>query len=84
MIDKGMCDKGFISNSSNCECGCDKWCDVWEHLDYENCKCSKKLIDKLVEECTENIEEVEIAWMALFERKNNCKSSCIIYVALLR
>ena len=34
---------------SNCECECDKSCDVGEHLDYENCKCRKWLIDKLVE-----------------------------------
>ena len=33
LIDKGSCDKGFIWNSSNCEC--DKSCDVGEYLDYE-------------------------------------------------
>ena len=27
----------------------------------ENCKCRKKLVDKLVEDCTENIDEVKIA-----------------------
>ena len=31
------CDKGFIWNPSNCECECDKSCDVGEYLDYENC-----------------------------------------------
>ena len=36
----------------------------------------KKLADKLVEECTENNEEVKIA-----EHKNKC-SSCILYIAL--
>ena len=30
-----MCDKGFIWNPSNCECECDKSCDVGEYLDYE-------------------------------------------------
>ena len=35
-------------NSSNCECECDKSCDVGKYLDYKNCKCSKKIIDKLV------------------------------------
>ena len=25
-------------------------CDVREYLDYENCKCRKKLVDKLAEE----------------------------------
>ena len=30
MIDKGVCDKGFIWNPSNCEYECDKSCDVGE------------------------------------------------------
>ena len=29
-------------------------------MDYKNCKCRKKLVDKLVEECAETIEEVKI------------------------
>ena len=78
MIDEGICDKGFILNPSNCECECDKSCDFGEYLDYENCKCRRKLVNKLVEECTENIDEVKIAGMALLERKNDCKSSCTI------
>ena len=51
-----MCDKGFIWNPSNCECKCDKSCDFGEYLDYENWKCRKKIIDKLVEEYSENID----------------------------
>ena len=42
-------DKVFIWNPSNCECDCDKICTVGEYLDYKNCKCRKRLIDKLVE-----------------------------------
>ena len=49
LIDKGVCNRGFIWNLSNFECECDKSCDVGEYLDYENCKCRKKLADKLVE-----------------------------------
>ena len=56
LIDKGVCDKGFIWNPSNCECECDKACDVGAYLDYENYKCRKKLIDKLVDECTKTGE----------------------------
>ena len=81
MIDKGICDKGFVWNPSNCECECDKLCDVGEYLDYANCKYSKKLVDKLVEECTENVGEVKIAGMTLFERRIECK--CTIYVVLI-
>ena len=56
MIDKGEWDKGFIWNPSNCECECDKSCYVGECLDYESRKYRKKLVDKLVEELTENVE----------------------------
>ena len=59
LVDKGVCDKGFIWNPTNCECQCDKVCDIGEYLDYENCKCRKKLVDKLVDECTEAVEENE-------------------------
>ena len=76
MIDKGVCKKGFIWNSSNCECECDKSCDIGEYLDYENCKCRKKLVDKLVEECTENVDEAKI-----IENKRKC--SCTIYVVII-
>ena len=51
-----MCDKGFIWDPSNCDCGCDKSCDVGEYLDYKNCKCRNKLVDKLFEECIKNID----------------------------
>ena len=57
-----MCDKGFIFNPSNCECECDELCDVGKYLDYKNCKCRKKLIDKLVEECSENIDGNEVIY----------------------
>ena len=43
----------------------------------------KKLVDKLVEECTENIDKVKIAGIGLFERRNDFKSSCTIYVVLI-
>ena len=46
--------KRFIWNPNNIECECDKTCDVAEKLNYENFKCRKKLIYKLVEECSED------------------------------
>ena len=52
-IDKGRCDKEFIRKLSNCECKYDKLCHVGEYLDYENCKCRKKNVDKLIEGCSE-------------------------------
>ena len=41
LIDKGVCDKEFIWNPSNCECECDKWCNVGGYFDYKICKCRK-------------------------------------------
>ena len=77
LIDKGVCDKGFIWNPSNCECECDKLCDI------ENCKCRKKLVDKLVEECTETNNEVKLAKITLAENENKYKcSSCTLYIEL--
>ena len=92
MINKGICDKGFIWNPSNCECECDKLCDIGEYLDYANCKCRKRLIDKLVEECSENIDENELHSNKLIsvtsnDYKNVCgsceRSSCTAYIVLL-
>ena len=40
-----MCNKDFIWNDSNCDCECDKSCDVGEYLDYKNFICRKRLID---------------------------------------
>ena len=79
LTDKGVCDKGSICNPSHCKCDCDKSCDVGEHLDYENCKCKKKCVDKLVDECTENIYEAKIAGEN--EHKNKC-TSCTLYIVL--
>ena len=74
---------GFFWNLSNCECECDKSCGVGEYSDYANCKCRKKLVDKLVEECTENIDKGKIAKITLGEDENKSKSSCTIYVVLI-
>ena len=43
----------------------------------------KKIVDKLVKECTENVDEVKISGIALFVRRNYYESSCIIYVVLI-
>ena len=75
MTDKGVCDKGYAWNPSNCECKCDKSYSV---VEYENCKCKKRLIDKLVDECDENIDEVKI----VSESKNKC-NSYRLYIVLL-
>ena len=83
LIDKDVCDKGFIWNPSNCECECDKSCDIGEYLDYENCKCGKRLIDKLADECTETIEEVKPAIITLAKNEDcykcsSCPAQCIL------
>ena len=83
LIEKDRCDKGFIWNSSICECECDKSCDVGEYLDYENCKCRKKLTDKLAEECSEDIDGNEMIHNATLNDYGRVCKSCTIYIALL-
>ena len=76
-----MINKRFTWNPSNCEFECDKSCDVGEYLDHENCKCRNKLVDKLTEECAENIDEVRID--ECNSVKNKCKhNSCTLYIVL--
>ena len=78
LIDKRICDKGFIWNPSN------KSCDIGEYFDYENCKRRKKLVDKLIDECTETIEEVKLAKITLAKNENENKhSSCAVYIVLM-
>ena len=50
---EGVFDKEFIWNLNNCECECNQSCEAGE--------CRKRLVDKLAEECTENVEEVSLA-----------------------
>ena len=79
MIGKGICHKGFTWNPCNCNCESNKSCDVEEYLDYKNCKCRNKLVDKLIKECSENIDGNENG--TLKDYKNVC-NSCKIYVLL--
>ena len=65
LIDKGVCDKGYIGNPSDCECECDKSCDIGEHLDYKYCKCKKKIVAPLIEKCTKTVREVKLANITL-------------------
>ena len=82
LIDKGVCDKGYTWNHSNCECECDKSCDAGEYLDYENCKCRKRLVGKLVEEFNENIDEAKLTEIALLEHKNKCVCYYTVFIVL--
>ena len=78
LIDKGVCDKGYAWNPSNCEY--DKSCDFGEYLDYENCEYRKRLVNKLIDECDENIDE-ETSLVEINSTK--CKhNSCVLYIVL--
>ena len=86
LIDKGTCEKGFIWNPSNCECECDKSCDIEEYLDYKNCSHRKKIIDKLVETCSENIDGNEMLYNETLDiissSDNKTSNSCVVYIIL--
>ena len=58
--------------------------DVGEYLDYKNCKCRRKIVGEVVEECSENIDENEMIYnetlnVSLSDYKCN---SCTPYMAL--
>ena len=74
LIGKGVCDKGFIFNPSNRECECDRSCNTGEYLDYSDCRCRRKLVDPLVEECTENIDGKKLVNITV---ENENKDRCI-------
>ena len=38
-----------------CGCECNEACKIDEYLDIKNCSCEKRLIDKLVLECEDEI-----------------------------
>ena len=61
--------------ASNCECECDKPSDVGEYLDYENCKCMRILVEKLIEECIKTVKEVKH-----FENNHKCSSDTLHFV----
>ena len=83
LIDKGTCDKGCIGNPDNCECECDKLCDGADYLDYKNCKCRKRLVDKLVEECSENIDGNKIIYNGILNGYGKIRKSSTVNIVLL-
>ena len=63
---------------------CYKSCDFNEYLDDKNCKCKKRITDKLAEECIENIEEARLVEIISSKNENKHKCSpCTLYIVLL-
>ena len=91
LIDKRVCDKGYIFNPSNCRCECDKSCNTSQYLDYLDCKCKKKIIDLIVEECIEYDDDDQTKIVNITVTKTNnqtkivnkpVKNSCKVYIVL--
>ena len=82
LIDKGICDNGYIWNQSTCECECDKSCGIGEYLDYKNCVCRNSMVDELVEECTKVVDEDEIYNETLNKISSDDCVSCTLYIVL--
>ena len=57
-----------------------KSCDVGEYLDYKNCNCRKKLIDKLVQKYSENIDGNEMIYNRTLNGYKKVCCSCTIYI----
>ena len=58
---------------------------MWVSIpDYKNCKCRKKLTDKLIDDCTKTIENTKLVNITFTENENNFEcDSCIVYVVLM-
>ena len=53
-------------------------------MEYENCKCRKKLVAPLIKECIEIVEELKLAKITLAENENSYRcSSCTVYIVLM-
>ena len=84
LIEKGRSDDGLIWNPGICYCECDKSCDVGEYLDYAHYKYRKRLIDKLVEVCSEDISGNEMIYnVTLNDHEKVCNSCAICKVLLI-
>ena len=63
-------------------CECNKSCDIGEYLNYKNCKCRSKLVDKLVEECSDNIDGNEMIYNGNLYGYEKVCNSCALYMVL--
>ena len=78
LIDKGRCDDGFILNPSMCECEC----DIGEYLNYADCKCRERLIDKVVLEYKDEILNTTHT-TSIAHKKVTSTNNCFIYTISL-
>ena len=72
----------FIWNPSNCECEYNKSYGIGEYLDHKNCLCRNRIVDKLVEECTNVIDVNKICNDTLNTIPSDDCASCTLYVVL--
>ena len=87
LANKGTCDKGYIRTPSICGCECDKSCGIGQYLDYKSCVSRNSVVDRLIEECTNVIDENKIYDETLSITPLNTNSSddcafCTLYVVL--
>ena len=56
--------------------------DVGEYLDYKNCKWKNKLVDKLAEKQSKEIDGNEMIYNGTFYDYKNVCNTCTIYIVL--
>ena len=56
--------------------------NIGEYLNYSDCKCRKKIVDPLVEECTETIDETELVNINVENKNNSRCNSYVVYKVL--
>ena len=73
------CTKGYMWNPSTCECQCDTWCKPGQYLDHKNCICKKKLIGRVIEECTSIMNET---MMNGYDNDNDYNAIIYVFIGL--
>ena len=81
LINKLVCDKGYMWNPSTCSWECDRYCETGQYLDYKNCAYRIKIIDDFIEQCT-SIVDMDIKNNTL-SKKNDESSSNIYFILFI-
>ena len=56
---------------------------VLKSIYIKNCKCRKKLVDRLAEECSENIDGNKMIYYGTLNDYGKICNSCTVYIVLL-
>ena len=72
-----------MRNPSKCSCEYDKYCEIGQYLNHENCVYRKKVTNHLIEQCNSTVD-IEIKNNTLSEKNNsNDNTYLILFIVFL-